>query len=184
MEINSWNNTFLADRPEIVIDPDKKPVLARPGEKSPYQGYIPVAPVKEDLRVLTAGAYLEVWGRVLDSSYKEPISHAGIELWHLSPLSGQFKHRAKLTTGTDGVYRFITDLPNRQKGKDYCVYFKVVYDQNSYFTKLSFNNAGLWLSARYIKKQLSFTNPDSFPFSKRAGDRAIFQFDICLQTTS
>lgn len=181
MEIITSDKIVIGDLATFALDPENLPVVARPLEKSPYQGYIPVSPVKTDLRVLSAGSQLEVWGRILNLTDGRPISSAGIELWHLSPISDKRKRRAKLITDRRGSYRFITDLPGREMGKDYIVYFKISYMGQSHFTKLSFNNARARLAARALQKHRHQTKRNDHPSDGWDPNRAIFQFDICLR---
>ncbi|MGI9546585.1 MAG: hypothetical protein ACR2MM_05085 [Flavobacteriaceae bacterium] len=180
MDINIPDKKALKNIAAIGLTSENQPVVARPVDKSPYRGYKPVAPLKTDLRKLSAGSQLEVWGRVLNLSDSKPLPVVGIELWHLSPISDQKKHRAKLITDGSGSYRFITDLPGREKGKDYIVYFKISHMGQSYFTKLSFNNARARLSARAIQKHWHGSDHSELHSHGRDPNRTIFQFDICL----
>ena len=116
---------------------------------SPFKGYNPFAEEKKDLRVYPFGEHLEVFGAVYDASGQQTLEGAKIEVWHLSPNSEKFRHRAKLTTDSRGAYRFITDKPNREYGKHYKVFFRVSCQGESFFTELSYNNTQAFISSKH-----------------------------------
>ena len=86
------------------------------GKEAPYKGYHPFAEDKTDLRVSRFGEQLEVFGRVYDHTGLRTLSNAVIEVWHLSPYSEKYGHRARFRTNESGEYSFVTDLPNRETG--------------------------------------------------------------------
>lgn len=68
---------------------------------------------------------MAVAGKLFDASGTMPLADCSLEVWHLSPNSTKYNHRAKLRTNEAGEYSFITDRPNREKGRDYKIYFKL-----------------------------------------------------------
>ena len=102
--------------------------------KSPFEGYNPYAEEKNDLRISSIlGKHVSVKGKVFDKSGTIPISNALIEVWHISPNSKKFKHKAKLRTNKNGEYQFITDFPNNEEGKMPRIYFKIS-SEHRYFS--------------------------------------------------
>lgn len=104
-------------------------------EENPFDGYNPYADAKTDLRTSLLGTYLEISGIILNSE-KHPLQNITVEVWHLSPNSKKYRHRAKLTTDASGRYTFKTDQPNNLKGKAPRIYFKVSNGDTTYFTEL------------------------------------------------
>lgn len=137
-----------------------KPLLAKVADESPYNGYLPISPVKSDLRKSTGGEQLRIQGKIFDKSGSWPVGNAGIEVWHLSSGTEGFKHRAKLSTDPSGAFQLITDLPARQKGHNFKIFFKITVGVNAYYTQLSFNHSMAWLSnrSRNLKNIDSFYN--------------------------
>ena len=123
-------------------------LLARESRESPYKGYIPLSPVKSDLRKTRGEEQLLIQGRLLDKTGSWPVGNAGIELWHLTKGSLEFKHRAKLISDPSGVFHFITDMPARPMGHNFKIYFKITVGQNTFFTRFSFNHCKAFLANR------------------------------------
>ncbi len=122
-------------------------VNAFTNESSPYKGYNPFAEEKNDLRLSSyLGKHVSVKGKVFDKSGTIPISNALIEVWHLSPNSKKFKHKAKLKTNKNGEYQFITDFPNNEEGKMPRIYFKISSNNDSYFTDIAITDFGAHIS--------------------------------------
>ena len=105
-------------------------------DKCPYDGYNPYADTKTDLRTVILGKHVRIKGSVHDKTGITPIPNATIEVWHLSPNSTKFRHRGKLKTNEAGEYSFITDFPNKERGKACRIYFKVCNNNATYFTEL------------------------------------------------
>ncbi len=122
-------------------------------EECPFNGYNPYAEETTDLRSSTLGGkHITVKGNIYDSMGTFTIPDAKIEVWHLSPNSTKYRHRSKLKTNSAGEYKFITDFPNREKGKSAKIYFKVSNNETSYFTELSLNNQGAYISGKHWEK--------------------------------
>ena len=59
-------------------------------------------------------------------------------------------HQARIYTNSNGQYGFITDLPGREMGKNFQIYFKISAEGRNYFAKLNFNHSLFWLVTRHI----------------------------------
>ena len=122
-------------------------------EESPFEGYNPYAENKADLRnSLLSEKSVTVKGTVFNSTGNIPVSKATIEVWHLSPNSKKFRHRAKLTSNASGEYQFITDFPNKEYGRMARIYFKISKGDSSYFTDLAMNDLGAHISEKHWAK--------------------------------
>ena len=155
-----------------------KTLLAREAEESPFNGFIPLSPIKSDLRKSSGEDQLLIQGRILDKSGSWPVGNAGIEIWHLTPGTIDFKHRAKLVSDSSGVFQLITDLPARQKGHNFKINFKITAGVNSYYTQLSFNHSMAWLASRsnrQFNNQVKLSN-----LQPGMGDHSIFDLEIRL----
>ena len=115
---------------------------------SPYNGYKNLAVISNDLRSDPFGDVLEVRGNLYACDRTVPLSDVSIEVWHLSPNSEKFNHRARFHTEEFGHYRFLTDMPGRELGKNYKIYFKISYRAETYFTALSFSNSSVFIANR------------------------------------
>ncbi len=123
--------------------------------ESPYLGYNPYAENKKDLRQgLLSLNPLTVKGTIYEKNGINPIKDAIVEVWHLSPNSCKYRHRAKLRTDENGLYDFITDFPNKEKGKNARIYFKISTSEESSFTELILNNSGAHITGEHwVKNQ-------------------------------
>ena len=102
-----------------------------------FKDHVPSVPCTSDLRTLPfVGKQLTVKGCVYDKSGLYPLANASIEVWHLSPNSNKFSHKAKLVSNASGEYLFQTDFPNKEEGKSPRIYFKVSHGVTSYSTEL------------------------------------------------
>ena len=152
-------------------------LLAREADESPYNGYIPLSPIKSDLRKSSSQEYLLIRGKIFDKSGSWPVGNAGIEVWHLTPGTRDFKHRAKLISDSTGAFQLITDLPARQPGHNFKVFFKISVGVITYYTHLSFNHSMAWLAKRTnnqfhgpvptTKSTLDTANPSIFKLEIR-----------------
>ena len=163
----------------LIGNPFKEQGLATLEKGLSYPGYSPIAPVKEDIRRSIQGAELQLGGYLRDRD-DNPLRDKAIEIWHLSPNSNKLYHRAKLFTDKNGAYQFITDLPGRDRGKNFCLYFKVEHLEIPYFTKLSFNHARAWLAARSGTLHIVNGMQHLQEPSEMATQRSRFHFDIRL----
>lgn len=119
----------------------RKTLLAEEAEKCPYNGYQPLAVLKNDLRKNSSGNNVIINANITDQSGRFEVVGAGVEVWHLSNPTDGYSHRAKLISDENGFIRFQTDLPARELGKSFRIYFKISIGERSYYTKLSFNHS-------------------------------------------
>ncbi|MGB5237915.1 MAG: hypothetical protein WBM43_02480 [Flavobacteriaceae bacterium] len=116
-------------------------VIPCSGNRTPGFGYSPLSVEKNNLRKLPDYPEVTVRGILFDALSHRILANARIEVWHRSPKAGFLDHRAHFYTDDNGSYRFITDLPDRENGKNYNIFFKISYKRQSFFTKLSFNHS-------------------------------------------
>lgn len=122
-------------------------------ESSPFNGYNPYAEEKTDLRASSLfGDHVTVTGTIFDKTGISPVPNVLIEVWHLSPNSNKYGHKAKLRTNEKGEYQFITDFPNKEEGKMPRIYFKVSSKNDTYYTDLAINNFGAIISDKHWEK--------------------------------
>ena len=119
----------------------------------PYLGYNPFAETKTDLRsgVFSSNS-VAVKGTLYDKNGITPLKNATVEVWHLSPNSSKYRHRAKLKTDDEGNYQLITDFPNKEKGKSARIYFKVSSSENISFTELALTEQGAHITSEHWEK--------------------------------
>ncbi|MEH6538406.1 MAG: hypothetical protein V7719_18570 [Psychroserpens sp.] len=118
-----------------------------------FEGYNPYVSSKTDLRsALSIGRPIVVKGTLYNSNGTIPVSGATFEVWHLSPHSKKYRHRGKFKTDTSGNYKFITDPPNREKGKMSRIFFKVTSDNKSHFTELLISDSGAFITGKHWEK--------------------------------
>ncbi len=121
--------------------------------ESPFLGYNPYAETKSDLRTgIFSANSVTVKGTIYERDGVTPLKNASLEVWHLSPNSSKYRHRAKLQTNEEGNYEFITDFPNKEEGKSPRIYFKVSNSEDSSFTELILNNSGAHITCEHWKK--------------------------------
>jgi protocatechuate 3,4-dioxygenase beta subunit len=158
------------------------PVLtsAFTASESPYLGYNQYAETKSDLR---AGIFntnsVTVKGTIYKKDGTSPIKNATVEVWHLSPNSTKYRHRAKLQTDEQGNYEFITDFPNKEEGKSPRIYFKVSNSEDSSFTELILNNSGAHISCEHWKKNNQLGDK-LFPKREDFLNQSTVQFNISI----
>jgi len=149
-------------------------------DESPFQGYNPFAPITSDLRTYPFGEHVAVSGTIYDERGISPLSGVTVEVWHLSPNTKKYRHRARFQTDDSGTYRFITDLPGREMGKNFKVYFKISNVELTYFTELSFNNSGAYISGKHWEKNHQLGEERLFPKHETRLDTSIINFNISL----
>ncbi|MCW5517438.1 hypothetical protein [Muriicola sp. Z0-33] len=153
--------------------------------ESPYKGYNPFAVEKNDLRTFPSypfGEHIEVRGKIFNEAGAATLDNCLLEVWHLSPNSTKYRHRGKLRTNEAGEYKFITDFPNREMGKNYKIYFKVTKGDNAYFTELSFNNTQAFISGKHWEKNNQLGEALLFPNKKTFANKTSMEFNIALNT--
>lgn len=146
---------------------------------SPYEGYNPYSEEKTDLRTTLFEKHLRVKGVLYDKSSMKPLANATIEVWHLSPNSTKYRHRAKLITNEKGVYNFITDYPNNELAKVPRVYFKVVHKGSTVFTDLVLNETGAHVSDNHWKAN-QHLGDKLFPTSEKSLNSSIINFNVSI----
>ena len=153
--------------------------LARPFSDPPYEGCNALSAVTSDLRRSDSRTSLQIFGYLVDR-HGNPFPKTGIEVWHLTPRTNQYNSRAYFNTNSRGYYEFITNLPERARGKNYEVYFRIKKDNISYYTKLIFNYAAAILSSNIILKNHQAGQREKHRFSPKSENNVAFQFDIEL----
>lgn len=149
-------------------------------DDSPFEGYNPYAEEKTDLRTSSLfGKHLQIKGEIFDTTGTFPLSNATIEVWHLSPNSTKFKHRAKLKTNSFGEYSFVTDFPNREKSKIPRIYFKVSNGNNVCFTELFVNDFGASITGKHWEKNKQL-GEKLFPLKTGALNASSIIFNISI----
>lgn len=148
--------------------------------QSPYPGYLPIAPVKNDLRVSFSGTAIQVQGLISDHRGRILPGPIRLEIWHLSPNSRKYNHRAITYTNEIGGYLFITDLPNRESGLNYKIYFRISFKDKSYFTHLSFNHCAAFMATRNFEKQLKPSEKKISLEDSLITDQSIIKLNVAL----
>lgn len=145
--------------------------------ENPYAGYNPYAESKRDLRTgIFNTNTIAVKGTIYQKDGVTPLKEALVEVWHLSPNSSKYRHRAKLRTDDEGRYEFLTDFPNKEEGKATRIYFKVSSLEDTTFTELLLSSSGAhitgehWernqkLGAKLFPKKTDFLNITTFQFN-------------------
>ena len=119
-------------------------------EKSTLKSVLSFSTKKNDIRITGAGRkHITVRGKVFNKTGMISKANAIIEIWHLSPGSSEFGHRAKQITNKAGEYSFITDHPDRELGKTPRIYFKVTSDDISYETELFVTDFDVHISDKH-----------------------------------
>ena len=147
--------------------------------ENPYEGYNTFAEEKTDLRTTIFGNHIRVGGVIYDETGTIPVEGATLEVWHLSPNSTKFRNRAKLCTNNSGEYDFITDFPNNEPGQTSKIYFKITYNHSSYFTDLSLNNFGVYISSKHWEENQSL-GKKLFPKEKKSFGTRQLNFNISI----
>ena len=153
--------------------------IAHPFLKTPFKGHSALSIVTSNLRKIDLDTSLQIFGYLVDFN-GNPLPHTGIEIWHRSPSGNKYHNRALLYSNSGGYYEFITNLPEREKGKNYEVYFRVEKDNRYYYTKLIFNNVTAILSSKFISKNHRDDFARTFNCAKDPDNHFVFQFDIAL----
>jgi len=160
----------------VALLSSKTVINALTKDDSPFSGYNPYAEEKTDLRTSSLfGKHLFVNGKIYDKSGKSTLSNVSIEVWHLSPDSKQYKHKAKLKTNNLGEYEFITDFPNKEFGKMSRIYFKVSNDFTSYFTELLVDDFGVHITGKHWEENQRLGD-NLFPLK----DNSVITFNISI----
>lgn len=147
--------------------------------EAPYDGYNPYSEEKTDLRTTIFDKHVRVNGIVYDKTGTTPLDGATIEVWHMSPHSNKYRHRAKLKSNTEGKYNFITDFPNKAESLTARIYFKINYNGDSYFTELAIGEQSVnitskhWEENQHLKDKL-------FPTSEHFLNTTTINFNVSI----
>ena len=149
-------------------------------DASPYLGYNPYAERKTDLRsgILSLNP-VTVRGTIYQSDGVTPVTNATVEVWHLSPNSAKYRHRAKIIANEQGNYEFITDFINREKGKNARIYFKISSTEKTSFTELLLNNSGAHITSEHWERNQKL-GTKLFPERTVSMDQTHIQFNISI----
>ncbi|MEH6764396.1 MAG: hypothetical protein V7655_07845 [Aequorivita antarctica] len=148
--------------------------------ESPYLGYNPYAETKSDLRTgIFNTNSVAVKGTIYEKDGITPVKNAIVEVWHLSPNSSKYRHRAKLQTNEEGKYEFITDFPNKEEGKSARIFFKVSNSEDSTFTELILNSSGAHITGVHWEKNQQLGNK-LFPKKEDFLNQSTVQFNISI----
>jgi len=148
--------------------------------ESPYVGYNPYAESKNDLRTgFFSTNSVTINGTIFEKDGTTPAKNAVVEVWHLSPNSSKYKHRAKLETDGEGNYEFITDFPNKEEGKSARIYFKISDSENSVYTELILNSSGPYITSNHWEKNQQLRDK-LFPKKEVFLNQSTIQFNISI----
>ena len=145
----------------------------------PYDGYNPYSEVKTDLRTTIFGDHVRIKGVVYDITGTIPLSNAAVEVWHLSPQSKKFRHRAKLKTDALGRYTFITDFPSKDHAKANRIYFKVSNSDSVQFTELFVDKQGANITAKHWQENNQL-GEKLLPTTEMSLDALTINFNVSL----
>ncbi|GEQ85494.1 hypothetical protein ULMS_10020 [Patiriisocius marinistellae] len=143
----------------------------------PFDGYNPYAETKTDLRTNTLADRIDVYGVIYNSTGKIPLQNASVEVWHLSPNSKKYRHRAKLFTNDLGEYSFTTEMPNRETGNPPKIFFKVTSQNKSYFTELILSSTGAHITGKHWQEN-KLPDLKLLPRTEYAGTTTSINFNI------
>ncbi len=146
----------------------------------PYEGYNPYAEEKTDIRKsVFSGNHITVKGKVLTKSNLAPASDATIEVWHLSPNSTKYRHQAKMKVNQDGEYSFLTDFPEKEKGRYAKIFFKVSQGNNITFTELSLTEDNAYINHKHFADHLGLKE-QMFPTNKTINNEKVITFNTLI----
>lgn len=148
-------------------------------EESPYVGYNPFAEEKTDLRTSVFGNHIQIEGIVYDKTGNTPLTNALIEVWHLSPNSTKYRHRAKLKTNSNGEYRFITDFPQREPAKTPKILFKISHQSKIYFTELAVDHSGAYITSTHWEQSQEL-GEKLFPVTTKYSNNSNINFNLLI----
>lgn len=146
----------------------------------PFSGYNPYAENTHDLRHgLLGGNTVSVQGTIFKNDGVTPVSNAMLEVWHLSPNSKKYRHRGKLQTDEHGSYRFLTDFPNKEAGRQARIYFKVSTADKMEFTELLLSQNGPLITSTHWEKNQTLGDR-LFPKQQPGVGRAEIHFNFSI----
>ncbi len=171
MKINRTRRFFIRNTALTAVGIALVPsaMLAKQNKKNfvSFKDHVASAPNNSDLRTFPfVGKQLTVKGCVYDKSGLYPLANASIEVWHLSPNSNKFSHKAKLVSNASGAYLFQTDFPNKEEGKAPRIYFKLSHGATSYSTELLVSDYGAHVTGEHWERNKQL---ESKLFPKKTG---------------
>ena len=168
---NFMRNTAMALTGLAVITPTITSALTT--SEGPFEGYNPFAETKKDLRtsVFNTNSVL-VKGTIYEQDGITPVKDALVEI-------SKYRHRAKLYTDSNGNYEFITDFPNREKGKSSRIYYKLSNNNKTQFTELILTSTGGYITGEHWEKN-SCLKENILPVQTHFLDQKIIQFNISI----
>jgi len=148
-------------------------------DESPYHGYNPYSEEKTDLRTTIFDKHVRVKGIIYDKTGTVPLEGATVEVWHCSPNSSKFRHRAKFKTNHQGVYNFITDFPNRSEALTARIYFKISHNGDSYFTELAVGESSVNITSKHWEENQHLED-QLFPKSQKFLNTTTIKFNLSI----
>jgi hypothetical protein len=147
---------------------------------SPFEGYNSNFEEKTDLRTsIFNNKFVTVKGKIFDKNNLSEKSESLIEIWHLSPNSKNFNHKAKMKVNANGEYSFITDYPNREEGKYTKIYFKVTNGDTAYFTELNICGNNAYINDKHYDENIML-GENLFPTHKVYNNNTTINFNIAV----
>lgn len=149
-------------------------------KESHFEGYSSNFDEKTDLRSSIFNQnFITVKGKVFDKIFLSENSSSVIEVWHLSPKSKKFNHKAKMKVNANGEYSFITDYPNREEGKYTKIYFKVTNNDKVYFTELNICSNNAYINDKHYDEN-KMLGDKLFPTHKVVNNHTTINFNIAV----
>ncbi len=148
--------------------------------ESPYDGYNPYTEAKKDLRTSIFNTNtITVKGTIYEKDGVTPLRDGLVEVWHLSPNSSKYRHRTKFLTDVEGNYEFLTDFPNKEKGKCSRIYFKLSNSERTHFTELILTKSGGHITGEHWEKNNQLGDK-LFPRQLSFMDNTTIQFNLSI----
>ncbi|NER15550.1 hypothetical protein GWK08_19000 [Leptobacterium flavescens] len=149
-------------------------------EESPFKGYNPHAAFKNDMRRgLPGSKSVSIYGKIFDRESGHPVSGVSLEVWHLSPDTGTYRHHGKLVTDERGYYRFISDFPQKEAGKNARIFFRISCKDKTSFTELLINRSGAHITAEHWKEHRALEER-LFPVQRRFLNHSHIRFNLSV----
>lgn len=171
-------NSAIALTGLAVLTPTLTSAFA--ASENPYEGYNPYAEATCDLRTSVFNSNtITVKGTVYNRDGITPLNNTLVEVWHLSPHSSKYRHRAKFYTDDQGEYEFITDFPNKEEGKCSRIHFKLSNSALYQYTELILTSSGGHITSKHWENNLHL-GEKLFPTQTQFLNKTIFQFNLSI----